>query len=126
MLTKITFTESQQNVNTSEIEHTCPTFTSLKNEYEAKIAKLMQDMKTCGNQQTIGMSLEYYNMMAVLLFIFGRIQIIVTSMKDLNLSTKIEYWHSLLSMYRIKNRGRYHLIFAGLKTLLCTKLSAAN
>ena len=60
MLTKITFTESQQNVNTSEIEHTCPTFTSLKKEYEAKMAKLLQDMETCGNHQDIGMSIEHY------------------------------------------------------------------
>ena len=74
-LLKLLFSETQQNVNTSEIEHTCPTFTSLKNEYEAKIAKLMQDMETCGNQQTIGMSLEYHSMMALLLFIFGSIQI---------------------------------------------------
>ena len=79
-------------MNTSEIEHTCPTFTSLKNEYEAKIAKLMQDMETCWNHQDIGMSIECY-MMSV--FVIEIIQINVTSMNKINSRTKISISRSI-------------------------------
>ena len=84
MLTKITFTESQQNVNTSEIEHTCPTFTSLKNEYEARTAKLMQDMETCWNHQDIGMSIEYYMITSLMinLFVIGIVPINVCNFDE--------------------------------------------
>ena len=69
---------------TSVIKQTCPTFTSLKNEYEARTAKLMQDMETCWNHQDIGMSIEYY-MMSV----FVIVQINVNLMNKVNSRTKI-------------------------------------
>ena len=69
---------------TSVIKQTCPTFTSLKNEYEARTAKLMQDMETCWNHQDIGMSIEYYMITSLMinLFVIGIVPINVCNFDE--------------------------------------------
>ena len=53
-ITSVNFPENKQIVHAPQIEVTCP---SLKNEYEAKMAKLKQDLETCRNPQSIGKNL---------------------------------------------------------------------